>query len=419
MDSAAASSFARRLLAWWDVHGRKDLPWQRERTPYRIWVAEVMLQQTQAITVVPYFDRFVARFPDAAALARADLDDVLHLWSGLGYYARARNLHRAAGVVVREHGGVLPDDIDAIRRLPGVGRSTAAAIVAQSRGRRAAILDANVKRVLARRRRVPGAVSSSSTLDALWRLAERHTPAERVADYTQAIMDLGATVCRRRRPACASCPVRAGCEAHAAGDPERYPEKPARRPRRLERARFFVVVDPAGACLVQRRPPEGVWGGLWSPPQRAAGESVDGFLAQAGIAAELVDHVQRAGVFRHGFTHFDLDVEPVYVRLRARPARVREDRSRWIDPADHRLGLSAVAAKLVGAAALFDARGASVRASGDRAASPDPAAADPPQGRPAAALADGGRAASAGPSAAVQGATPSPRAPSARRPPCA
>ena len=352
---AAADSFAGRLLAWWDSHGRKNLPWQRERSLYRVWVAEIMLQQTQVGTVIPYFERFLARFPNVETLARADLDEVLHLWSGLGYYARARNLHRSAGIVVREHGGVFPENVAEVEKLPGVGRSTAAAIVAQSHGRRAAILDANVKRVLARRHRVAGAVSSSATLDELWRLAESHTPAERVADYTQAIMDLGATVCRRTRPRCADCPVRTDCQAHAAGNPERFPEKPPRRNRRLERSRFFVVVDPDGACLVERRPPDGIWGGLWSPPERPDGESVSAFLEQAGIGADLVDEVQQAGVFRHGFTHFDLDVEPVYVRLRARPAAVRDGVGRWIDPADHRLGLSTVAARLVGVTALFDA----------------------------------------------------------------
>ena len=353
-DEQSASCFARRLLAWWDVHGRRSLPWQRERTPYRIWAAEIMLQQTQVSTVVPYFERFVARFPDVESLARADLDEVLHLWSGLGYYARARNLHRAAGVVMRDHAGVFPETETEIEALPGIGRSTAAAIVAQSCGRQAAILDGNVKRVLARRHRVAGAVSSAATLDELWRLAEIHTPAERVADYTQAIMDLGATVCRRSRPRCADCPVRADCQGYAAGDPERYPQKGPRRKRRLERSRFFVVVDPDGACLVEQRPPDGIWGGLWSPPERAAGEPVSAYLEQAGIRADLVDEVQPAGVFRHGFTHFDLDVEPVYVRLRARPAAVREGAGRWIDPADHRLGLSTVAARLVGVTALFD-----------------------------------------------------------------
>ena len=353
--AASDAAFARRLLAWWDVHGRKDLPWQRERTPYRVWVAEIMLQQTRASTVVPYFERFIARFPDLESLAGAELDEVLHLWSGLGYYARARNLHRASGVVARAHRGVFPESVEEVERLPGVGRSTAGAIVAQSYGRRAAILDANVKRVLARRHRVAGTVSSAGTLAELWRQAESHTPAERVADYTQAIMDLGATVCRRSRPRCSVCPVRTDCQAYAAGDPERFPEKPPRRKRRLERSRFFVVVDPGGACLVEQRPPDGIWGGLWSPPERDAGESVSAFLERAGIGADLVDEVRRAGVFRHGFTHFDLDVEPVYVRLRARPSEVRERMGRWIDPGDHRLGLSTVAARLVGVTTLFDA----------------------------------------------------------------
>ena len=353
--AAADASFARRLLAWWDVHGRKNLPWQRERTPYRVWVAEIMLQQTQVSTVVSYFERFLARFPNVEALAQADLDHVLHLWSGLGYYARARNLHRAAGVVVRKYRGVFPETRTEIAALPGIGRSTAAAIVAQGHGRRAAILDANVKRVLARRHRVAGAVSSARTLNELWALTEFYTPPERVPDYTQAIMDLGATVCRRTQPRCSVCPVRTDCQAHAAGDPERYPERVPRRKRRLERSRFFVVVDPQGACLLEQRPPRGIWGGLWSPPEREAGESVKGFLEQTGIAAELVDQVQRAGVFRHGFTHYDLDIEPVYVRLKARPAAVREGAVRWIDPGDHRLGLSTVAARLVGVTTLFDA----------------------------------------------------------------
>lgn len=344
-------SFAHRLLAWWDAHGRKDMPWQLDRTPYRTWVSEVMLQQTQVRTVLPYFDRFMARFPNVETLARANLDEVLHLWSGLGYYARGRNLHRAARTIVEEHGGVVPNTVAALERLPGIGRSTAAAIAAQGYGRRAAILDANVKRVLARRHRVPGAVSSAATLNTLWRLAESHTPAERPADYTQAIMDLGATVCGRSRPRCGDCPVRTDCQAHAAGEVERYPEKASRRNRRLERSRFFVVVDPDGACLVEQRPPHGIWGGLWSPPERDAAQSVGAFLDQTGIDADLVDRVHPAGVVRHGFTHFDLDIEPVYLRLKARPSAVREAAVRWIDPADHRLGLSAVAATLVKEAA--------------------------------------------------------------------
>ena len=349
----APRCFAERLLAWWDVHGRKNLPWQRQRSPYRAWVAEVMLQQTQVSVVIPYFQRFVARFPTVAALADAELDDVLHLWSGLGYYARARNLHRAAEVVVREHGGALPCSAEGIAALPGVGRSTAAAIAAQAYGERAAILDGNAKRVLARCWRVAGAASSAATNKALWELAEACTPAERVADYTQAIMDLGATVCTRRNPRCGECPLEDSCAGRAEGDAERFPMPAVRRSRRLERRRFFVLIDARGDCFLERRPPHGIWGGLWSPPERSASTSAAEFLTSLGGDARLVRRSRVAPPFKHGFTHYDLDVRPVYVWLKARPALLGEREDAWVDPADHRLGLSAVAARLLAAVATF------------------------------------------------------------------
>ena len=341
------AEFAARLLAWWDEHGRKDLPWQHRRSPYRVWVSEIMLQQTQVTTVIPYFQRFVERFPDVRALAGAELDDVLHCWSGLGYYARARNLHRAAILVVDELGGVFPETPAALQELPGVGRSTAAAIAAQAYGIRAPILDGNVKRVLARQHRVSGPVSSSKTLRELWRLAEHSTPTDRVADYTQAIMDLGATVCRRTGPGCSRCPVRGSCGALAAREVERFPERTSRRRRRLERRRFFILVEPAGRCLVERRPELGIWGGLWSPPERQADETWQSFLAVAGIHRDLVDEVRTGALFRHGFTHFDLSVEPIYVRLKTMPRIASDNAEQWIRPGEHALGLSAVAAKLI------------------------------------------------------------------------
>ena len=336
--------FAVRLLAWWDIHGRKDLPWQSRRTPYRVWVSEIMLQQTQVAAVVPYFERFIERFPTVLALAAGELDEVLHLWSGLGYYARARNLHRAARVVVADHGGELPESQEALMRLPGIGRSTAAAITAQAYGRRAAILDGNVKRVLARCHRVAGPPSSSATQRALWQRAEAHTPRERVADYTQAIMDLGATLCRRRQPDCEVCPVQDICEAFAAGEVAHFPEGAARRPRRTEQRRFFVLTIPDGACYVEQRPASGIWGGLWSPPERDRDESVERFLKVLGVESAAVVKTRVAPIVHHGFTHFDLDVEPVYVLLQAKPAHLP---GRWIEPDDHRLGVSVVAAKLL------------------------------------------------------------------------
>ena len=211
--------FSDRILAWYDRHGRKDLPWQRERSPYRVWVSEIMLQQTQVATVIPYFERFMARFPDCGALADADLDAVLHLWSGLGYYARARNLHRAARVVRDEHAGTFPTDFDTVVALPGIGRSTAGAILAQACGQRHAILDGNVKRVLARHHAVAGWPGETAVANRLWDYAEGHTPLKRVADYTQAMMDLGATVCTRARPRCGECPLADSCAAHSAGNP--------------------------------------------------------------------------------------------------------------------------------------------------------------------------------------------------------
>ena len=348
-------SFSDRLLAWWDAHGRKDLPWQQERTPYRVWVAEVMLQQTQAEVVVPYFGRFVGRFPSIGALAAADLDEVLHLWSGLGYYARARNLHRAAGVVVQEHGDMFPRSLEEIAALPGIGRSTAAAIAAQAFGERAAILDGNAKRVHARHWRVDGPAGAKATVDALWERAETCTPNRRVADYTQAIMDLGALVCVRRGPHCGECPLHDTCAGRAVGDAERFPMPAVRRPRRLERRRFFVLADATGACYVERRPADGIWGGLWSPPERPASTSASAFLASVGCDAGLVRRKSIAPSFKHAFTHFDLDVRPVYVWLKRRPRCLGSDDGAWIETGQHRLGLSAVAAKLVAAATAAEA----------------------------------------------------------------
>lgn len=347
MEVAAAAGIAPRLLAWWRAHGRKDLPWQQDPSPYRVWVSEIMLQQTQVATVVPYYQRFLESFPDVRSLAAASQDSVLHHWSGLGYYARARNLHRAARRVVAEHGGRMPEDFDALLALPGIGRSTAGAILALSRGRRFAILDGNAKRVLARYFGVEGWPGRSAVARELWRLAEACTPGSNVAQYTQAIMDLGAGICRRGRPDCTACPLSADCSARASG---RQLEIPARAPRRHRPRRAvhaLMVARADGAVLLERRPSEGLWGGLWGLPEA---EDLDGVLAwcerHTGCRPGSVEH--RAPVM-HAFTHFDLDIHPVLVRIAEPDTRLMEaGNSLWYKlDGSAEVGLSAPVARLL------------------------------------------------------------------------
>lgn len=321
-DRDLPARFAARLLAWYERHGRKELPWQRPRAPYRLWVSEIMLQQTRVDTVVPYFERFVARFPDVATLAAAPLDEVLHLWSGLGYYARARNLHAAARAVVTSHGGELPAHRGALEALPGVGRSTAGAILALGFDRREAILDGNVKRVLARHRAIEGWPGAPEVQTVLWRIAEALTPTRRAGDYAQAIMDLGATVCVRAAPACDRCPVAADCRARLE---KRIAELPAPRPRRalpVRSTRFLILRDTSGALLLERRPPAGVWGGLWGFPECPPDADPVAWSAERyGFTARAV---RPQMPLRHTFTHFHLDIEPVVVDGAASGRRVME-----------------------------------------------------------------------------------------------
>jgi len=346
--------FARHLLAWYDDHGRHDLPWQHPASPYRVWVSEVMLQQTQVGTVVPYFERFMAAFPDVESLAAAPVDRVLELWTGLGYYARARNLHRAARAVLAEHGGELPRGVEALSALPGIGRSTAGAIASISQGLRAPILDGNVKRVLARFHAVDGPVATAATQQQLWRHAETHTPRSRVADYTQAIMDLGATLCSRRAPHCGACPVAPRCAAQRQGRPERYPERAPKRPKPTRAAAFWLLVDSGGRCLLERRPPSGLWGGLWTPPERPLEQDEAALLDELGLPAAAVAERFEAPPFRHSFSHYHLHITPRTLRLDRSPSTVADgDRFRWVDPAVPAVGLAAPAVRLLAALQPF------------------------------------------------------------------
>jgi A/G-specific adenine glycosylase len=308
--STGIAPFAERLLAWFDRHGRHDLPWQHPRQPYRVWLSEVMLQQTQVSTVIPYFERFVARFPDIASLARASEDEVLSLWAGLGYYARGRNLHRAARQVLEQHGGVFPQNFDEVCALPGVGRSTAAAILAQAHGQRHAILDGNVKRVLARHAAVPGWPGAPRVQKRLWSESEARLPHSRLADYTQAVMDLGSQLCTARRPQCSACPVAEDCAAHRAGEVPRYPAAKPRKTRPQREAWLLLIESAQGQWLLQRRPPTGIWGALWSPPVIEAGQDWRSIAQQLGAD---IEGARALAAVEHAFTHFDLRLHPMHL----------------------------------------------------------------------------------------------------------
>ena len=330
--TVAAEGFSQCLLAWFDDYGRYDLPWQRDATPYRVWISEIMLQQTQVAVVVPYFERFIARFPTLASLAAAEPDDVLHLWSGLGYYARARNLHRAAQVVVTEHQGRLPEQIKVLETLPGIGRSTAGAILSLALGQHHPILDGNCKRVLARCFAIPGWPGSSAVLAQLWAFAEAMTPAHRVGAFNQAMMDLGATLCKRSSPACSLCPLADRCQALAQGRVCDYPAPKPRKQAPLRAVKLLLILDQHGQLLLQRRPPAGIWGGLWTPPE--LGGDAD---AEDWCRAQLQASVLRLEMLpprRHTFSHFQLDMSPVLVQLASSTTRIGDEPDAvWVDPA--------------------------------------------------------------------------------------
>ena len=324
------TSFSERLLTWFDEHGRKDLPWQKPKDAYRIWVSEIMLQQTQVQTVIPYFERFMQRFPDVVSLANAEQDEVLQRWSGLGYYARARNLHRAAKSVRDEHDGVFPDTLEAVGGLPGVGPSTAGAILSLAFDQRHAILDGNVKRVLARHEAVEGWPGTSSVAKYLWEIAEQNTPTNRTAAYTQAIMDLGATLCTRSKPACERCPVATDCVALEKGTVTLFPGRKPKKDKPL-RATTMVIARHDGCVYLERRPEAGIWGGLWSLPE-VEGDAVENWC-QERLSTAAAD-TNAWETLRHSFSHFNLDIQPIVVRVAAPLSKVADSRdARW-----HRLG---------------------------------------------------------------------------------
>ena len=320
------SSFSQQLIIWQKQHGRHDLPWQGMNA-YRVWLSEIMLQQTQVATVIPYYQRFVASFPNIAALAAATEDQVLAHWSGLGYYARGRNLHKAAQIIMEKYRGEFPRELEQILELPGIGRSTAAAICALAFHERRAILDGNVKRVLARYCGIEGWAGNKKVEEKLWQQAEALLPPYEVAIYTQSLMDMGATVCTRSRPKCALCPVQVDCVALLT---ERIAELPTPRPRKAvpERHAVFLLLMHGNDILLEKRPGSGIWGGLWCPPQFDDEASARDWFVRSVMEARDGEKLE---TFTHTFTHFKLHITPLKIQLSHKPLRAAQPGSVWLD----------------------------------------------------------------------------------------
>jgi A/G-specific adenine glycosylase len=324
-------NFGAAVLGWFQLHGRKNLPWQQHISPYRVWVSEIMLQQTQVATVIPYFERFMQAYPTVRELADASEDDILHLWTGLGYYARARNLHESAKIIASEHHGRFPGTLEALEQLPGIGRSTAGAILSLSMQVRAPILDGNVKRVLSRFQAVEGWSGQSRTLKKLWQLAENLTPQQQAAEYTQAMMDLGATVCTRTKPRCPDCPLQLHCVAHATNCTDQYPQPKPRKTLPTKTAYFLLLQNPAGEVLLQKRPSQGIWGGLWSLPQHEDSQQLLVQLAES-VQGDI-EPGKNLPERRHTFSHFHLVMHPQLAHLHRSPGQVMDGGQwRWYHP---------------------------------------------------------------------------------------
>ena len=339
--------FTAGVLDWYYRHGRHDLPWQQDISCYRVWVSEVMLQQTRVNTVIPFFKTFLQHFPDIPSLARAEIDEVLYEWTGLGYYARARNLHTAAGIIMERHAGRFPGTLEAAMQLPGIGRSTAGAILAIARKQRHPILDGNVKRVLTRLHGIRDWPGQTDVTRKLWDLANQYTPSESVAEYTQAIMDLGASVCVRTQPLCNQCPVAHDCFAN---QHKVQMEIPAPRPARKLPVRntiFAIVENSRGRILLQQRPAKGIWGGLWSFPECDPDWNLEHWLhSSLGFLPQSIEYKPH---LRHTFTHFHLDITPVHIKVKEEAAQYRESRHEyWYATGDQRpIGLAAPVKRLL------------------------------------------------------------------------
>lgn len=338
--------FSNRVLKWHAQHGRQDLPWKIPRDPYRIWLSEIMLQQTQVQTVIPYYERFLKRFPNLKALATATQAQVLQHWAGLGYYARARNLHKTAQIIHHTLEGQFPQECDALVALPGIGQSTAGAILAQAFDIWAPILDGNVKRVLSRFHRITGTANTTTVLKQLWQLAEHYTPRKAVAPYTQAIMDMGATLCTRTQPNCTHCPVQSRCQAYQDCDPLRYPQTAPRKRIPHRNTNVLILMHPHEKILLVERPDKGIWGGLWSLPEFSLREAAETFV-QKWDKKNQWDWEPLSPV-KHAFTHYRLTLHPFLIRLPSAKQVRLPKMTRWVDRKDcHQVGLPAPIHKIM------------------------------------------------------------------------
>lgn len=321
-----SKSFPRLLLRWFDLHGRKDLPWQKNKTPYRVWVSEIMLQQTQVSTVIAYFERFMTAFPDVHALANAREDDVLHLWTGLGYYQRARHLHKTAKLLIRQYHGDFPSEVCDLETLPGIGRSTAGAIRSIAFEKKAPILDGNVKRVLTRLHGITEWPGEKHVTEKLWKLAEDYSPSKRAADFSQAIMDLGATLCVRGQPRCDECPFEKYCIARKKGIEKQLPQAKPRKSLPTRKTIFLILRNGTGSVLLEKRPARGVWAGLWSFPEIETDTSVNEIKNTCRKRYKLsIDNITYGEPFRHTFSHYHLDIQPVFLKVAQAANRVMEN----------------------------------------------------------------------------------------------
>jgi A/G-specific adenine glycosylase len=315
--------FARTLLQWFDKHGRKNLPWQKSINPYRVWVSEIMLQQTQVATVIPYYQKFIHRFSSIASLATASEDEILHYWTGLGYYSRARNLYKTAKIIHSQLHDKFPNTVEELQKLPGIGRSTAGAILAFTGKQATPILEGNVKRVLTRFYAIEGWPGKSEVQENLWKIAASNTPQVRTADYTQAIMDLGATICIRGNPLCHLCPLQKKCRAYLLGKQKAFPTKnPHKKILPVRKIQWMVLQNYDGAVLLEKRSAHGVWASLWCFPEAPANnEEVTTWCLLRGLT---IKQMQIWETFRHTFSHFHLDITPIHITVNKRQHKIME-----------------------------------------------------------------------------------------------